>query len=230
MAENSKFKQVRSVNDEEKAKRREDIIDAAESAFFNSHFDKVSMAKIAKNANLSRTLIYVYFKDKADLYLAILARATNNLKHRFLDAYQIEDIGSDQIKALGYAYYGFYRDKPEYFHMFSDARALLNQNSDEASEKEKKTLYLLTQVSKDCMGVMIQALQNGVQDGSICKQRASDPVKAAYFLRGMLHGVIHSASNDPAVFENQYNFDLEELITYSIGNASEALAARADTK
>lgn len=230
MTENSKLKQIRSVSDEEKAKRREDIIDAAESVFFNSHFDKVSMANIAKEAGLSRTLIYVYFKDKADLYLAIMTRATNELKNRFINAYQIEDSGLEQISALGYAYYGFYRDKPKYFHMFSDARALLNQLSSKSSEKEKETMSLLTQVSKDCMGIMIEALQNGIHDESICKHRAANPVKAAYFLRGMLHGVIHSASNDPAFLDNQYNFNLEELINYSIGNASEALSAKADKK
>lgn len=230
MPERNHIKQTRSLNDEEKAKRREDIIDAAESIFFNNHYGKVTLGSIAKQAGLSRTLIYVYFEDKADLYLAIMGRASHELKNRFMNAYCLDDTGLTQIKALGYAYYGFYRDKPEYFHMFSDARAILNQFSEEPSKKEQKTMQVLMKTSKDCMDIMIKALKNGVQDNTICKSKGENPVKAAYFLRGMLHGVIHSASNDQAFFENQYGFDLEELIDYSIGNASEALSTNSGNK
>jgi len=183
------------------------------------------MASIASRANLSRPLVYVYFEDKADLYLAIMARASHELKTRFTNAYREGDSGLSQIKALGYAYYGFYRDKPEYFHMFSDARALLNNFSGEPSDKEQQTMKLLITTAKDCMAIMIKALSNGTKDGSLCEERTGDPVKAAYFLRGMLHGVILGATTDPTFSENQSNFNLEELISYSIGNASYALAS-----
>lgn len=225
MTESSHTKQTRSLNDEEKAKRREDILDAAETAFFSSHYDKVSIGHIAKQAGLSRPLIYVYFEDKADLYLAIMARASDALRTRFIDAYKADESGHLQIKALGYAYYGFYRDKPEYFHMFSDARALLNQFPGDPSDKEQQTMRLLVKTAKDCMAIMIKALANGTKDGSLCQVRAGDPVKAAYFLRGMLHGVILGATSDQAFSKNQSELNLKELIDYSIANASYALAS-----
>lgn len=219
-----KTKQSRSLTSEEKAKRREDILDAAEQVFFSTHYDKVSVGSIAKQAGLSRALMYVYFKDKSDLCLAILARASDELRKRFVEAYDQEQSGRQQITALGYAYYGFFRDTPKYFHLFADTRALLSNLPGEPSAQELQTLAILADTSKACMGIMVKALANGVKDGSIDPQRCSDPLQSAYFLRGMLHGVILTASTD--LSSAQSNFTLEQLVIHSIENAVIALEAK----
>lgn len=59
---------------EEKEQRRQDIIDAAEAVFARKSVEKATMADVAKEARLSRGLIYFYFKDKDALYLAIMYR------------------------------------------------------------------------------------------------------------------------------------------------------------
>lgn len=222
----SSAKQTRSHKDEDKAQRREDIIDAAETAFFATHFDKVSIGSIAKGAGLSRALIYVYFEDKADIYRAIMVRASAELNRRFIQACNSKDNdnGLAQIKALGYAYYGFYREKPEYFHMLTDAGSSLTNLPGEPSEKEQKTIDLLKQTYSDCMKIMVQALATGLEDGSVCKVRGADPVKAAYFLRGMLHGVLLSSS-DKQYIDEFCDFSVDELIDYCIGNANFALSS-----
>lgn len=220
----SKPKQSRSISSEEKAQRREDILDAAEQVFFSSHYDKVSLGSIAKQAGLSRTLMYVYFKDKSDLYLAILARASDELRRRFVEAYDEQQTGGQQITALGYAYYGFFRDTPKYFHLFADTRALLSNLPGEPSPQELQTLAILADTSKACMGIMVTALANGVKDGSIDPQRCHDPLQSAYFLRGMLHGVILTASTDLHRVNSQ--FTLEQLVEHSIDNAVIALSAK----
>ena len=220
----SKPKQSRSISAEEKAQRREDILDAAERVFFSTHYDKVSVGSIAKQAGLSRALMYVYFKDKSEICLAILVRASDTLRQRFADAFDEQQNGLQQITALGYAYYGFFRDTPKYFHLFADTRALLSNLPGEPSPQELQTLNILAETSRACMAFMVQALTNGVKDGSIDPEQCHDPLKSAYFLRGMLHGVILTASTD--LHLSGANFSLEQLITHSIDNAVIALAAK----
>lgn len=48
--------------------RQQSLVEAAIQEFANLPYDKVSMFKIAQNAGVSRSGLYYYFKDKADIY------------------------------------------------------------------------------------------------------------------------------------------------------------------
>ena len=86
---------------EEKEQRRNDIVDAAEVVFARKGVEKATMADVAKEARLSRGLIYFYFKDKDDLYLAIMLRATRALRESFEEAVNAHKSGYDKILAIG---------------------------------------------------------------------------------------------------------------------------------
>ncbi len=53
------------------------ILEAAEKLFADKGFDGVSMSAIAKLANTSKPNIYHHFKNKEDLYLAIMKTAVH---------------------------------------------------------------------------------------------------------------------------------------------------------
>ena len=61
--------------EEEKERRRTEIVDAAERLYAEVGWDEVTMDNVAKRARLSRALIYVYFHDKSDLLHAIAERS-----------------------------------------------------------------------------------------------------------------------------------------------------------
>jgi len=56
----------------EKQQRRESIVDAAEKLFFSKGYDDVSLDDIAQEAELNRATIYLYLKNKEDLYFAVI--------------------------------------------------------------------------------------------------------------------------------------------------------------
>jgi AcrR family transcriptional regulator len=56
---------------EDTAKRRQ-IVDGARSVFMTRGFDAASMMDIAKAAGVSKGTLYVYFKDKDELFAAIV--------------------------------------------------------------------------------------------------------------------------------------------------------------
>jgi AcrR family transcriptional regulator len=57
--------------DDENVKRRQ-IVDGARDVFLARGFDAASMADIAKAAGVSKGTLYVYFKDKLELFAAIV--------------------------------------------------------------------------------------------------------------------------------------------------------------
>ena len=74
--------------EQEKQERRDSILDAAEQAFFSKGFDKCSMDDIARNAQLSRALLYFYFKDKNAIMRGIVLRSVAALRDRFIQVAQ----------------------------------------------------------------------------------------------------------------------------------------------
>lgn len=57
---------------EEKDRRRAEIVEAAEALYAETGWDGITMDQVARRARLSRALLYVYFEDKQDLHLALV--------------------------------------------------------------------------------------------------------------------------------------------------------------
>ena len=80
---------------EERDRRRAEIVDAAEALYAEVGWDAVTMDQVARRARLSRALVYVYFRDKSDLHLALVERALDTLRERFEAARAGKDRGID---------------------------------------------------------------------------------------------------------------------------------------
>jgi TetR/AcrR family acrAB operon transcriptional repressor len=76
---------------EEAQATRDRLIDEAELVFHAKGVTRSSLAEIAENAGLTRGAIYWHFKDKADLFNAMMARATLPLEN----AMQMVGVPSD---------------------------------------------------------------------------------------------------------------------------------------
>src|SRR5690606_25727803 len=59
--------------------RRQSVLDAARSAFFELGMDKTSMREIARRAGYTVGAIYSYFASKEDVYGALLAESLERL-------------------------------------------------------------------------------------------------------------------------------------------------------
>ena len=71
MSDIADLTQNRIEVEEESAKRRQ-IVEGARAMFLSRGFDAASMADIAKAAGVSKGTLYVYFKDKDELFAAIV--------------------------------------------------------------------------------------------------------------------------------------------------------------
>ncbi|HTX60954.1 MAG TPA: helix-turn-helix domain-containing protein, partial [Methanobacterium sp.] len=60
----------------EKENRRNDIISTAERLFYEKGYENITMADIAEGTELARSTLYLYFKNKKEIYLAISLKGT----------------------------------------------------------------------------------------------------------------------------------------------------------
>ena len=81
----------------EKEELRQEILDAARELFIEQGYEAVSMRKIADRIEYSPTTIYLYFRDKADLFDQLCADTFQRLVER-LEAIPAEQ--TDPVAAL----------------------------------------------------------------------------------------------------------------------------------
>jgi len=207
---------LKTRREREKQARYDAILDAAERVFSEKGYERTSMDDIARTASLSRALLYVYFKDKAAIQRGIMLRAGYSLSERFRAARKTADTGLAQIRAMGESYYRFYMEEPDYFSALTTASTAM------AEADEAQTMEMLCSKS-ELMKLMTEAINLGLEDGTMSRQRIKSPEQTALYLRGALHGTILLCQSEKS--ENQDGFSAESLIRHTMDMLSSSLAA-----
>jgi AcrR family transcriptional regulator len=171
---------------EEKERRRGEIVDAAEALYAARGWDAVTMDQVAKSARLSRALVYVYFRDKEELLFAIGERAMEVLRERFVAAAARHARGLEQIEAIGRAYMAYAHEFPHYFDVC--ARFQGHSVSPDPGSNEGACAA----AGDAAIGVVVQAIETGVGDGSI-RSDVGNPMLFAVALWAFTHGTIQLA-------------------------------------
>jgi TetR/AcrR family transcriptional regulator len=200
---------------EEKERRRAEILDAAEALYAKEGWDLVTVDQVARSARLSRALVYVYFKDKEEILFAIGERAMCLLRDRFIAAAAGSAMGMEKIEAIGRAYMTYASEFPHYFDFCSKFNA-------QSGSPEPGSHDLACRTAGDeAIGVVVQAIQCGIGDGSI-RPTIGDPMMLAVTLWSFTHGLIQltmAKGSDMARFGigipelSNYGFDLLRRVT-----------------
>jgi TetR/AcrR family transcriptional regulator len=173
---------------EEKERRRAQILDAAESVTAQLGWDAMTMDQVARNARLSRALVYVYFKDKTDLMFGIGERSLVTLRQYFADAVAKHTRGLDQLVAIGHAYVAYSREQPVYFDVMARCE-LISPDTANLQPNEGACLIQGDGVRR----LMQEALELGVRDGSI-RPDVGDAKAVSVCLWGFTHGILQLSS------------------------------------
>ena len=103
----------------EKEQRRNDIINAAEKLFFSRGYDNVSMDDIAKDVELNKATLYLYFKNKEALYFTIVLSGVRILNSLVKDNVAKAGTGSEKLWEIGHAYFSFVKRYSDYNRVYN---------------------------------------------------------------------------------------------------------------
>lgn len=168
---------------EDRERRRTQIVTAAEALYLHQDWDLITMDAVARQARLSRALVYVYFKDKAELHLAVVRRAMQTLLECFRAAAGTGDTGLQRIEALGRAYLAYGEQYPHYFDACARFEARVSQE-DPSGEHELAVLQVGDQVHE----AVVAVLAAGQADGTI-RRNLGDLAVTSRALWGFIHGL-----------------------------------------
>ena len=201
---------------EERDRRRAEIVDAAEVLYAEIGWDAVTMDQVARKARLSRALLYVYFHDKADLHFALVERSLEELRRRFEVARQSCERGIDEVAAIGRAYLDFSRELPHYF----DACARFQAHQGESGEVAQNELACM-HTGHRAHEVIVESLNRGMADGSV-RPDLGNPYVTALTLWAFTHGMIQIATTKGANMEHE-GVPVQQFIEHSFSLALRSL-------
>ena len=201
---------------EERDRRRAEIVDAAEALYAESGWDAITMDQVARQARLSRALLYVYFRDKGDLHFALVERSLDELRRRFERARAGCARGIDEVEAIGHAYLEFSRQLPHYY----DACSRFQAHQREGGDVPQNELACI-QAGHRVHEVIVESLNRGIADGSV-RADIGNPYVTALSLWAFTHGLIQIATTKGSQLEHE-GVPRQQLIDHAVDLALRSL-------
>ena len=166
------------VMDEQKRLR---ILAAATELFAAQPFHKVLLSEVAEAAGVGKGTLYVYFKNKDDLYLSVLssgfAQLMEQLRHRMSEGKQgpVENLETVIREIVQFAY-----QNP---HLFELMRTNTRRETRHRSEWVRKSMELRSIIES----VILQGVRTG-------KFEDAHPKLTARFIPGLVRSVMIEAT------------------------------------
>ena len=168
---------IKERRERQKEHLREEILEAARELFLKEGVENVSMRAIARRIEYSPTTIYLYFKDKWDLFHSICEEAFAKLERELEAIMKAEEDPVECFRRGTIAYINFGLTHPNHYRVvFMTARPSDCGNVFQftGSAGEKSFMYLVSQI------------QRGMEQG---KLRQGDPMLAAQTAWSAMHGL-----------------------------------------
>ncbi|MCB1167819.1 MAG: TetR/AcrR family transcriptional regulator [Leptospiraceae bacterium] len=163
-------------------KKKQEILESARKLIEQKGYEDITMEDIAATVSLSRPALYLYFKNKAEIYLALVTRGLQELNEGYDRALsRLEGVDPvDTLKAAGIVFFEFYGRNHAYFDLLVTKRADLVRESgvDLVEEFER--------AGRGAVQPIARAYESGVDSGHF---RKKNPEKMAYMLRAVAIGI-----------------------------------------
>jgi TetR/AcrR family transcriptional regulator len=186
---------VADRREREREQRQEEIINAAEKLFFSRGYDSVSMSDIAAEAEVNKSLLYYYFKDKESLFFAIVLRAARIFDRLMDERVTRETTGIGKLRANGTALFEFSVQYPGYYDVYFYSGSQRFRTANDEYGPEIKALGMKT------LQVSIAAAQLGLEDGTL--QQGLNPVEVAVFLARASEGIVKTSPGLQRLLDGQ---------------------------
>lgn len=173
----------------EQQQRRNRIIDKAEAIFFDTGYEGATLPAIADAAGYNKRTLYLYFKDKQEIFLAVVLRGLAKLQSALKEAINRTDSASSGLRNLADAFFDYSLDNPEYLDliMVYESRHFVYHDRND-TEAPDSILEQCQQMSDDMARIVTAAIEVGMAGGGMRKDLA--PRQLMLVLWGQIFGVM----------------------------------------
>jgi AcrR family transcriptional regulator len=171
----------RQIRDRER--RRQQIIAASKRVFISKGVSKATIKDIAEEAELSPGTLYIYFKNKDELYSSLSIRMLKHLSLRLQRVRERRDLSIEQrINAVKEALCEAYEIDPPVFITLSHL-----QSSETLENISTDLLEQIMGLSRQSLDTLADIFEEGMQTGSLLNR---DPQRVALILWALFSGLV----------------------------------------
>ncbi|AYB29237.1 TetR/AcrR family transcriptional regulator [Chryseolinea soli] len=170
---------ISTRKERQKEELKAKILQTAKALFMERGYEETSIRNIAERIEYSPTTIYLYFKDKDDIFYALHREGFVLLNQYFRALGHVED-PFERLKAISKAYVTFALENGEFYDLMFIIRSPMN-----ALEKEKKD-ELDWEEGDRAFGFLVNTIEECIAKGYFKDMNAE---VLAFTTWSMVHGI-----------------------------------------
>ncbi len=195
--------------EKKKAMRQEQLIDAAEKIFLARGYDAATIDMITDEIGYNKRTFYLYFRDRDDVFFAVLLRSLRTLYALMHEAANSWREGNEKLIAMGRAYFDYFRGNPIYFEFNRIFETRVYYYHRRPGEDSGEFAAKCQRVNDQITDLLIDTIKDGLKDRSIALKL--DPKKLMLILWGMTYGLVEVILMRRPHLETSYKTSAEEI-------------------
>ncbi len=148
----------------ERQMRRDLILQASETVFFEKGLRAATLDEIAEKAEVSKGTIYLYFSSKEDLYYSLMTNGLSMLLKIFQDTKPEEKNTQNTLVGFSKAYFKFSQEQSYLFKMLAAV-----ENPVVSEQVSPEVFSKLEEMSDNVLSYVAQFVQKGIEGGEFQK-------------------------------------------------------------
>jgi TetR/AcrR family transcriptional regulator len=233
-----------SRREREREQRRNDITVAAEKLFFSKGYDDVSMNDIAKEAELSKATLYLYFDNKEALFFFIVLRGIIILNEIIKREIIKFEKGIEKLGAFLNAYFEFAQNYPDYLKIYNYSQSgrfdleniLTNEYMKKIISQSKGVVNIpsdfsnldisyaneVMKLQNEMFLTIYESVKRGMADGTV--QSDVDPTEIAVLVILITENILNmrpdlkNALKKQSIHQKKFVVDTIDLLNQMLGN------------
>ncbi len=153
---------IQARKERERAAREELILDHAQRMLLRDGFQHLNLDELAEAVEYSKGTLYLHFKTKEDLALAVVTRAQKERADMFERALGFRGRSREQVAAVGFACCHFAKVYPDYYNVEMMLKSL---SFWEKADEVRQHHYAME--GGRCFRVVHRIVTDGLQSGEL---------------------------------------------------------------
>src|SRR3974377_739517 len=155
---------IQTRKERERAAREELILDHGQRMLLRDGFQNLNLDDLAEAVEYSKGTLYLHFKTKEDIALAVVTRAQKERADLFERALECQGRSRERISAIGFACSHFAKVYPDYYNVEMMLKSLsFWEKADDARQHE----YAMQ--GGRCFRTMHRLVTEGLESGDLPK-------------------------------------------------------------
>jgi TetR/AcrR family transcriptional regulator len=192
----------------EKKSRKESIIDAAQTVFFEKGLLLSTMDEIAETAELAKGTLYLYYHSKEDLYLAVMMRGLMVMRTMFEEVIARKLTSVQTMVELTKTYTIFFEQHTNYFRMlhFFNTPQFHKQVSEEM-------MHTCDEFNQSLWKMIVEIITQGMSDGQV--RSDLNPLEMALIMWSNATTLMMRIDSQYDLWKEKMNIDLHNTLRIS---------------